>query len=142
MLALANLQPHEEKKYEELVKAGEIQYPILSSLRVRVHKKSLTSSSAANQSTDADTFVVVVEAEPQDIQESPNNSVADIHAIIASMPHASDRIAVSPLRDLHSSPFYNIVAGDCNVDKALVLLQSTRRSFGKTPRRWLPRDHG
>ena len=131
MLALANLQPHEEKKYEELVKAGEIQYPILSSLRVRVHKKSLTSSSAANQSTDADTFVVVVEAEPQDIQESPNNSVADIHAIIASMPHASDRIAVSPLCDLHSSPFYNIEAGDCNVDKALVLLQSTRRSFGK-----------
>lgn len=140
MLSLAGLQPEEQQKYERMVREGELQYPLLSSLRVRVLRKSAISSAASitphahagdHPPTDAQLSVIVVEAAAQDIEAAPNTSVTDVYALSAALPECADRLAVSPLRDLSFSPFHNLLAGDSTVDKALVLLQSTQRSVGK-----------
>jgi hypothetical protein len=132
MLSLAGLQPGEQQEYERMAREGELQYPLLSSLRVRVLQKSATSSADSTAPlTDAQLNVVVVEAAAQDIEAAPNTSVTDVHALFATLPECADRLAVSRLRDLSFSAFHNLLAGDCAVDKALVLLQSTQKSVGK-----------
>ena len=139
MLSLAGLQPGEHQKYETLLRDGELQYPLLASLRVRVVRKGAKEDSAFGLTQDADASghgpredisVVVVEAVPQDISP-PNTSMTDVHAMFATLPPCGDRLAVSPLLDLTFSPFHNLLANDCPVDKALVLLQSTQKSVGK-----------
>ena len=105
MLSLAGLQREEQQKYERMAREGELQYPILSSLRVRVQRKSAVSAAASSMlyapigvhtPTDAELSVVVVEAAPQDIEAPPNTSVTDVHALVAALPQCTDRLAFSP----------------------------------------------
>ena len=139
MLSLAGLQRGDQETYERKAREGELQYPILSSLRVRVQRKSAVNVAASSKPhacwnpsrTDGELSVVVVEAATQDIEAPPNTSVADVYALVAGLPQCTDRLAFSPLCDLSPSPFHNLLAGDCTVDKVLVLLRSTQKSVGK-----------
>ena len=52
----------------------------------------------------------------------PNDAVLAIHGLLAGRAQTSERLAAVPLEKLSPSPFYNMLADDKHVDKALVLL--------------------
>ena len=88
--------------------------------------------STANKNNDNLISAIVVEAEPCEPAEVPNDSVEAIHGLLAAGPDLStDRLAAAPLHRMSSSPFYNMLANDEPFDKALVLLKFTKRSNGK-----------
>ena len=74
---------------------------------------------------------VVVEAAPCTFTNVPNDAVEAIHGLLAGSTQISDRLAAVPLGKLKPSPFYNMLADDQPVEKALTLLRFTQRGNGK-----------
>ena len=137
MLQLASLEATESKEYEERLGSDELRHPLLASLRLRVQRKPQRREVEANATepsyTQADNLLsaVVVEAAPCKSTDIPNDAVLAIHGLLAGPAQTSERLAAVPLDKLRPSPFYNMLADDKPVDKALVLLRFTQRSNGK-----------
>ena len=148
MLQLASLEATESKEYEERLGNDELRHPLLASLRLRVQQKSLathrqTISSPQRREVEASPTepsytppdnllsAVVVEAAPCRSTDIPNDAVLAIHGLLAGPAQTNERLAAVPLDKLSPSPFYNMLADDKPVDKALVLLRFTQRSNGK-----------
>ena len=124
MLALAGLGDSDDEKYRQKHESGELAYPILASLRVRVKREPEKDGEPGRPR------LTVMAAVPQDLSVKPNKSLA---SIVECMPERADRLAVVRLRDLRSSMWYNMTMGDGAqpIDKAMVILRSTEKSIGK-----------
>ena len=136
MLQLAQMPEEGVEEYKEAHKNGELRHPLLASLRVRIKKRDdaqVTNATEHDQKNNNNLIsATVVEAEPCEPAEVPNDSVDAIHGLLAAAPELSaDRLAAVPLRGMNPSPFYNMLANDEPFDKALVLLKFTKRSNGK-----------
>ena len=105
MLQLAQLEDDQAHEYEQRIANDELRHSILSSLRVRVKRKSdaaIDSSQATDraaatelsqpQATD-ELSIMVVEAQSFTFVEIPNDSVDTIHGLLAGRPQTSERLA-------------------------------------------------
>ena len=137
MLQLASLEATESKEYEERLGNDELRHPLLASLRLRVQQKPQRREAEAIATEPSQTqgdnvlSAVVVEAASCKYTDIPNDAVLAIHQLLAGPTQTSERLAAVPLAKLSPSPFYNMLADDKPVDKALVLLRFTQRSNGK-----------
>ena len=141
MLDLAQLGPDESQIYKDQHASGELRHPVLASVRVRIQKKKEATEhktendeqgTSQTDATEHRLSVIAVEAEPCTFTDIPNDSVDAIHGLVAAGPAAtSERLAATTLRNLKSSPFYNMEADEEPADKALVVLKFTQRSVGK-----------
>ena len=124
MLALAGLGENDAEIYSARHAAGELSYPLLVSLRVRVRRPKGELSRLG---------LTVMAAEPQDLILKPTKAFADITTLAECMPPRTDRLAVVKLKDLRPSTFYNMVMGTTAepTDKAMVIVQSNQKSICK-----------
>ena len=137
MLQLASLQNGQDKEYEQLLATDELRHPLLVSLRLLLQSKpenpeqEATATEHSQTQSDNKLSAVVVEVEPCTFTDIPDDSVAAIHGLFAGSAQTSERLAAVPLDKLKPSPFYNMLADDKPVEKALTLLRFTQRSNGK-----------
>ena len=131
MLELAGLAEADEQAYEDKLAAGEIAYPLLASVRVRVQKRKASEGDTIGPPTD-EIGAIVMEATPMSFEHAPSAAIEPINAFLGTLPQATDRLAMVPLARLKHSPFYNMVVDPCETcEKALVLLRATQKSIGK-----------
>ena len=137
MLQLASLQNDQDKEYEQLLATDELRHPLLVSLRLLLQSKpenpsqEATATEHSQTQSDNKLSAVVVEVEPCTFTDIPDDSVDAIHGLFAGSGQTSERLAAVPLDKLKPSPFYNMLADDKPVEKALTLLRFTQRSNGK-----------
>lgn len=139
MLSLAGLQPDDKDTYIEQCNANEINYPIMSSLRIRVKRQRTpvaedSTSASASPDADQDLSIMVVEAEPQSFgaKQQPNESLQTMYDLLNTYPSGGDRLTICKLDDLSASPWYNMICANKGpIDKALVLVQSSQKSVAK-----------
>ena len=142
MLQLASLGDGGEAEYEQRLANDELRHPLLVSLR-RIQSKqqqheaetdatdSSQTQSSQTQTSSEMLSAVVMEAAPCTFTEIPNDSIEAIHGLLAGSADISERLAVVPLDRLKYSHFYNMLADDKPVEKALVLLRFAQRGNGK-----------
>jgi len=137
MLQLASLENDKDKEYEQLLASDELRHPLLVSLRLLLQSKpenreqEATATEHSQTQSDNKLSAVVVEVEPCTFTDIPDDSVDAIHSLFAGSAQTSERLAAVPLDKLRPSPFYNMLADDKPVEKALTLLRFTQRSNGK-----------
>ena len=105
----------------------------MAHLRSLLSRLLPTATATEHGQTQSDNFLsaVVVEVEPCTFTDIPDDSVDAIHGLFAGSAQTSERLAAVPLDKLRPSPFYNMLADDKPVEKALTLLRFTQRSNGK-----------
>ena len=142
MLQLAGLEGRPEQDYKHLLQSGELKYPLLASLRVRVQKRKdsggeETQASQGESQLQSATLAggafnaIIVEAEPQSMEEYPNKAALALRTLLRCFPTRSDRLAPAALQHLATSPFYNLTLSGAPVDKALVLIETNQGTKGK-----------
>ena len=137
MLQLASLQKDQDKEYEKLLANDELRHPLLVSLRLHLQSKPEMSQQEATTTEYSQTqsenrlSAVVVEVERCTFTDIPDDSVNAIHGLFAGSAQTSERLVAVPLDSLKPSPFYNMLANNKPVEKALTLLRFSQRSNGK-----------
>ena len=143
-------------KFRSLAALGQVQFPLLSSIRVTVEKRpnrsfskesvgeyrsSSKESVAESQSTDATsvfgtssyTNMVIVEASEQDLTHSPNASSKTLLSFLAECASRDDAIIAAPLAHIEAADHYPLlvryggVAQPCA--KVLALVFATERTL-------------
>ena len=146
-LALASIDPNNPQAkeiFQQQVRDGTVQFPMLSSIRVQLKTKPLSSDEAGSQEQGTDgasqqegqgsqTRMTIVEAEEQDLSCAPNQSYMDLVNLISECHPRTDGLVAAPLADIRKSAHYPI-AVECNgqlraCHKVLTLVASTTRAI-------------
>ena len=132
------------EKFQSLAALGQIQFPLLSSIRVTVEKRQNRSSSKESvpesQGTEApfafgtrsNTNIVIVEAAEQDLTVSPNASSKTLFSFLAKCAPRDDGIIASPLAQIEAADHYPLlvryggIAQPCA--KVIALVLATERT--------------
>jgi hypothetical protein len=145
-LQLAGLSPEEPESvilFKARAAAGEIQYPLLSSIRISVEERQNTvpqSTAGASSASigvpsggnSANTKMVIVEAKEQVLTVAPNASFTELLNFVAHCAPRDDGLIPATLSTIKASDHYplQVVTGDSvrPCAKALALILATERT--------------
>ena len=138
VLSLAGLDPEDDKSralLREQHAKGELQFPMLSSLRVHLTVEKTEGDSQASTSEQQEAPIsklVVVEAAEQDLSHAPNLAFMELISHLTQCQSRTDSLAAAHLDQIEPSAHYplqiNYGTDVRPCAKALVLLVSTQKS--------------
>ena len=125
-------------EFETACREACLRFPLLSSVRVLVRRKTGGASehAAVSQTDPAEVTAVIVEATIQtwDKQSAPNAAVLELSELLPHLSEPPSRIVVAHLRDITDAPRAGMVVriGDAAIaaDFVLVLIAVKERSGG------------
>ena len=145
-LTLASLDPNDpqaKNTFQQQVRDGTVQFPMLSTIRVYLKTKLVSSDEAGSQDPGAEaasqqegpgsqTRLTIVEAQEQDLTCPPNQSYIDLLKLIGECHPRTDGLVAAPLGAIRKSAHYPIAVefnGQLRAcHKVLTLVASTTRS--------------
>ena len=114
-------------EFVERLQRGELVFPLLASVRVRIKVQSTEGSdSGAFRGVEA----VIVEATEQDVTEGcrPNSSGLELAAACKLLPRSSETVLVGMLSDICRAPHSGITVGKVSCEFAISLIATTGKS--------------
>ena len=145
-LTLANIDPNNPQAkeiFQQQVRDGTVQFPMLSTIRVYLKTKPGSSDETRSQDPGAEvasqqdgqgaqTRLTIVEAQEQDLSCPPNQSYMDLLRLIGECHPRTDGLVAAPLGAIRKSAHYPIAVefnGQLRAcHKVLTLVASTTRS--------------